>query len=117
MSADDKLLDLAAQLEPDGGMPGSTLSERAARTVAAVLAFASEGHTATAGPFRSHVARLVGFLKSIRGLAPEEQSIVERAIDAARNGAIPSGNWLTLASLAKPSWQKLERSLAKPSPA
>lgn len=49
------LVDLAAMLEPDGGMPGDSPDVRAARTVAAVLAFVAHGHTLTVGAFRLHV--------------------------------------------------------------
>jgi Ca-activated chloride channel family protein len=63
-SAEDLLLDLARKLEPDGGMPGKNDFERVVRSLAAVLAFMIEGHTATAGAFRAHVERLMHFLET-----------------------------------------------------
>jgi len=85
-SAADELLDLAAQMEPDGGMPGKSVSERVSKTVAALHAFVKEGHTMTSGPFRSHVKRLVEYLESVRGLSPKLQGAVKIAIETARTG-------------------------------
>ena len=110
-SSEDVLLDLASRLEPDGGMPGRTASERAARTIAAVLAFVEQGHTPTAGAFRSHVARLVAFLVSIHGISPREQALVDAAIQAASAGCAPPGDWLALARLTDVPWSKLEAPL------
>ena len=66
------LVDLAAMLEPDGGMPGDDLGARAGRTIAAVLAFGAGGHTLSTGAFRLHVTRLVGFLKSVSVMSERE---------------------------------------------
>jgi hypothetical protein len=93
-SLDDSLMDLASQLEPDGGMPGSNASERAARSVAALLAFVSAGHTLTNGAFRSHVARLAEYLKSTK---VPDRTAIDLALAAARSGKVPSGDWLTTA--------------------
>jgi hypothetical protein len=87
---EDALLDLASELEPDGGMPGANPSARLARSIAAIFAFVQEGHTISTGPFRSHVARLVGFLKSAAGLSNAEKALVERTITAASTGRILS---------------------------
>jgi Ca-activated chloride channel family protein len=65
-SADDLLIDAAARMEPDGGMPGKDADERASATLIALLAFVSNGHTAKTGAFRSHVARLTAFLDQTR---------------------------------------------------
>jgi len=62
-SIEDKLLNLAAEIEPDGGMPGKTIESRIAATLAALREFSRNGHTATQGAFRSHVARLIAFLE------------------------------------------------------
>jgi hypothetical protein len=61
------LLDLASRMDSDGGMPGKSTESRAIATVIALLAFLSQGHTPTGGTFRSHVARLTSFLKSLTG--------------------------------------------------
>ncbi len=63
-TSEDMLLDLARRLEPDGGMPGKNDFERVVRSLAAVLAFMIEGHTAMAGAFRAHVQRLMRFLET-----------------------------------------------------
>ena len=107
----DPLVELASELEPDGGMPGRSASVRAARSVAAVLAFVAEGHTLTAGAFRSHVARLVGFLKSAGGVSDREKASIERAIEAASSGSAPRGDWLALARAPGAEWAKIEKAL------
>ena len=60
-SRSKELVALAAMLEPDGGMPGDTPETRAARSIAALLAFVADGTTTYDGPFRLHVRRLVAF--------------------------------------------------------
>jgi len=107
----DDLLDLAAILESDGGMPGDSSDERAARTIAAVLAFAAEGHTLTTGTFRLHLTRLVRFLKSLAVASDTEQRLIERALDAASTGKAPAGEWLALAREPGTSWTQIEAAL------
>jgi Ca-activated chloride channel family protein len=63
----DRLLDLAAQIEPDGGMPGRSFDERISSTLAALRDFLREGHTSKSGAFRSHVKRLAEFLRGELG--------------------------------------------------
>jgi hypothetical protein len=81
-------------LEPDVGMPGGSPAARAGRTIAAVFAFGAEGHTLTHGAFRLHVARLVGFLKSLSAESDMESHLIERTLDAASTGKLPAGPWL-----------------------
>lgn len=110
-TSDDLLIDLASQLETDGGMPGGDESTRAARTVAAVFAFVAEGHSLGNGAFRSHVARLVGFLKSLGGLSDREKELVNRAIQAASSGSPVEGKWLRLARAPNLSWSQIEKAM------
>jgi Ca-activated chloride channel family protein len=111
-SAEDALMDLAAQLDPDGGMPGKTASVRAGRTIAAVLAFVAAGHTPTVGAFRSHVARLVEFLKSVSGVSVREKHLIDRALAAVAAGKAPDSNWQALASAPAAPWKELENALS-----
>ncbi len=104
----DPLMDLASELEPDGGMPGDSDSVRAARSVAAVLALVAAGHTLTGGAFRSHVARLVKFLKLAGGVSAGERALIGRAIEAASSGAAPRGDWLALARAPGATWPRIE---------
>jgi hypothetical protein len=99
-SSDDSLMDLASQLEPDGGMPGANISERVVLSVAVVLAFVSAGHTLTAGAFRSHVARLAEYLKSTK---VSDCETTDLALAAARTGKVPPGNWLAIAVAHAPT--------------
>jgi Ca-activated chloride channel homolog len=105
------LVDLAAMLEPDGGMPGDSPEMRAGRSIAAVLAFVAEGHTRTSGAFRLHVTRLVGFLKSLTAASDVEARLIEAALDAASTGKAPGGKWLLLAREPGTRWKDIEAAL------
>ena len=105
------LVDLAAMLEPDGGMPGDNLGARAGRTIAAVLAFVAGGHTLTMGAFRLHVTRLAGFLKSLSLASESEARLIERVVDAASDGNAPPGPWLALARAPGTRWKQIEEAL------
>jgi Ca-activated chloride channel family protein len=105
------LVDLAAMLEPDGGMPGDNLGARAARTIAAVLAFVAGGHTLTMGAFRLHLTRLAGFLKSLSLASESEARLIERVVDAASDGKVPPGPWLVLAREPGTRWKQIEEAL------
>jgi hypothetical protein len=110
-SAEDILLDLASRMDSDGGMPGKNSEFRAIATVIAVLAFLSQGHSPTGGAFRSHVARLVSFLKSLTGLSSHQQKVVATVIELARKGTAPTGEWITLAHTSGNHWKEVERSV------
>lgn len=83
------LVDLAAALEPDGGMPGASLELRILRSIAAMLAFRAAGHSAAHGALRAHVFRLERFLRS-KQLEPRLRKLVDS--DIAR-----PGDWVELA--------------------
>jgi Ca-activated chloride channel homolog len=106
-TAEDILIEIASQLEPDGGMPGRDREQRATKSIAVLYAMISHGHTARVGAFRSHVARLVEFLKSFENLNEREKMIVERTIEAASNGHAPAGNWLKIAQRKVVSWDEV----------
>jgi len=108
-STDDILIGLASQLQPDGGMPGKDISERAARSVTVLLAFVAAGQTVSSGPFRSHVGRLVEFLKLARDVP--DRKIIELAISAAATGKVPAGDWLALARGSAIGWGRVEKEL------
>ncbi len=110
-SNDDLLLELASELEPDGGMPGATDSARLARTVAAILAFVSQGHTIPKGAFRTHVLRLATYIKGLEGISPKEKSVIEMALMAAYNGNVPPGDWIAAARQPNPPWPRMEKAL------
>lgn len=103
-SADDILIEIASQLDPDGGMPGDK-KERVTKSIAVLYAMISHGHTPGTGAFRSHVTRLVEFLKRFENLDAREEMIVERALEAASTGRAPKGNWLKIAQQNVVSWK------------
>jgi Ca-activated chloride channel family protein len=108
-TTEDILLDLASRMDSDGGMPGKNREARASATVIALLAFLSQGHTPLRGAFRSHVARLVSFLKSQTGFSSNQQQIVTAVIELARKGTAPAGEWITLAQTSGDHWREVER--------
>jgi len=110
-TAEDILLDLASRMDSDGGMPGKNRESRASATVIALLAFLSQGHTDTRGAFRSHVGRLVSFLKSLTSLPSLQQQIVDAVIELAYRGTAPVGEWITLAHTPGNHWYEVERSV------
>jgi hypothetical protein len=89
-------------------MPGKNTESRAIATVIALLAFLSQGHTPTGGTFRSHVARLTSFLKSLTGLPNRRQEVVAAVLELALKGAAPEGEWLTLALIPGDHWSEVE---------
>jgi Ca-activated chloride channel family protein len=107
-AAEDILLALASRMDSDGGMPGNNSESRAGATVIALLAFLSQGNTLTCGAFRSHVVRLVSFLKSLAGLSSHHQRIVWAIIELAQKGTAPTGEWITLAHAAGNHWKEVE---------
>ncbi len=85
----DTLLELAARIEPDGGMPGRDEEERVQAAILALLAFLAEGHTERSGTFRSHVRRLMGFLEGADHVHP----MVGRILTLVRRGGTLEGDW------------------------
>ena len=110
-AADDILLDLAARIESDGGMPGVDEESRAIASVVALLAFLAEGHTVTEGAFRSHVAKLVKFLESLKGLTSKHQATIDAVVKLANKGDVPAGDWVNIACTAGDHWRKVETAL------
>ncbi|HXB74041.1 MAG TPA: VIT and VWA domain-containing protein [Candidatus Acidoferrales bacterium] len=110
-ASNSDLMDLAAMLEPDGGMPGDSLGVRAGRTIAALFTFVAAGHTLTTGAFRLHLTRLATFLKSLSAPSDREARLIETVINAASTGKVPTGPWLILASEPGTQWQQIEEAL------
>jgi hypothetical protein len=110
-TAEEILLDLAARMESDGGMPGQDAEERASASVVALLAFLSQGHSQTSGAFRSHVVRLIGFLKSLTGLSSQQHKVVAAVIELASKGTAPAGEWTALAHTSGMHWGEVERAV------
>jgi hypothetical protein len=84
---DDPLMDLIARLEPDGGMPGGSESERLLRSAAALLCLLAAGHSRSRGAFRMHVGRLMDYLRH-SGLNDPR---VAFALEMAERGKTPVG--------------------------
>ncbi len=112
-SPQDILLDLGSRMQSDGGMPGVDRESRAVATVVALLAFLSQCHTPAAGAFRSHVRRLMSFLKQLTGLSGDYQQAVDAAIELASKGRVPAGEWIKLASTSGDHWKEVQISLMK----
>jgi len=111
-TSEDSLMDLAATLDSDGGIPGPSADARAAASAVALLAFLASGHTPSNGAFRSHVSRLVRFLQSLSGLDAGKRALIEHAIAAVRAGKAPTGDWLRLAQSGGDRWGALAKAFA-----
>ena len=103
---------IASELEPDGGLPGKDISDRAARSAAALLAFVGAGHTESQGAFRLHVQRLLTFLRSLAGLPAAESELIRAVIGAAESGKAWEGKWLKLALGDRGIWPALRKAAA-----
>jgi len=102
----DPLFELAASIEDDGGMPGPDNDARLRRTLLALLYLVSEGHSASSGAFRSHVQRLIGYLRSSPVDAARKQ-FVAVVIEAAEKGKARPGKWAALWMQKEVSWKEL----------
>jgi Mg-chelatase subunit ChlD len=107
-----ELMGLAARLEADGGLPGKNISQRAARSAAALLAFAAAGHTPREGAFRVHVQRLIGFLELVTGLSQQDTELLNAVIRIALSGASMEGDWVAHASGRWGVWRALRKAMA-----
>ncbi|MFN0167709.1 MAG: VIT domain-containing protein [Bryobacteraceae bacterium] len=111
----DVLLEIAASLEPDGGMPGRTAEDRALSSALALLAFLNEGHTPSSGAFRRHAERLAAYLEKVSpGLPEPERAIVALVLGRVGDALPVPGEWLTAWRHPKGDWQSLGEALASP---
>jgi Ca-activated chloride channel family protein len=108
----DELINIASELEPDGGLPGKNTSDRAGRSAAALLAFVAAGHTERQGAFRLHVQRLLIFLLSLADLPAAESELIRAVIGAAESGKAWEGKWLKLALGDRGIWPALRKAAA-----
>jgi len=100
------LIDLAASLEPDGGLPGSSEEERVQATILALLRFLAAGHSTKIGAFRVHVKKMVKFLEKSK-LRPE---IVRDIVERAKSGRALPGEWEKKAP-GPDLWDELEKAV------
>ena len=102
----DRLIEVALQMEPDGGMPGDTPEQRVVASVLALLAFLAEGHTPTEGAFREHVRRLAAYLEAL----PELNETVARILELTKDGRALPGKWSDVHP-GPDTWQAIEAAL------
>ena len=81
-TVEDRLVDFAVGLRPDGGLPGQTDGERVVRTLILLVAFLAFGSTSRNGPFRLHVQRMISFLKQqlTHAVPTERRERIERML-------------------------------------
>lgn len=96
---EDTLVELAARLEGDGGLPGKNPQERVMCTMAALLCFPGQGGAAGQGPFSRHLALMIKFLEvsSLPALGEAFERVKRQLLDAAAAGEAVPGDWLALA--------------------
>jgi hypothetical protein len=100
------LVQLAASLEPDGGMPGKNEEERVLATVLALLRFLAGGHSAKRGAFRAHVKRMLEFLKR----TAVRKDVVDKIVERAQSEREVPGDWSK--EMPEPAlWAKIESAL------
>jgi len=97
--------------------------ERLSLTLVALLRFLAEGHTAQSGPFRSHVERLLTFVKNYPNerLADDRRKILSAIIALVESGRSLPGNWFLTAKAfleKRPSpsgefWKQIQDMLEK----
>jgi hypothetical protein len=92
---EETLLEVAQRIEPDGGMPGQTQEERILASLLAVLLFAKEGHTATAGAFMPHMQRLLSFLDAadLSSFTEDQRALLSEVRRQLAAGSSPPGPW------------------------
>ena len=73
--------------------------ERLSLTLVALLCFLAEGHTAQSGTFKSHVERLLTFVKNYptAKLADDRRKVLSAIITLVESGRSLPGNWLSTA--------------------
>ncbi len=123
---EDRLVDFAVRLRPDGGMPGQTDGERVVRTLILLVAFLALGHTNRHGPFRLHLLKMISFLKQQLGLAvpAERRECIERMLANFEAGGActlhkPEAALVLLGSpepIDWPAWEALEKEIHAPTP-
>jgi hypothetical protein len=101
-SPEDRMLEIAGSLEPDGGLAGKDAEDRALKTVIALLFFLEHGHTTTQGAFRAHVERMVRYLESTGG---PNRKVIESVIAFARAGKKPGAAEVR-------TWKEVEAAIA-----
>jgi Ca-activated chloride channel family protein len=112
-AAEDELVELAAMIEPDGGMPGVNAEARVLATLLALLRFLGEGHTLASGAFRFHVQRLVEFLEAnMDSLAGDRRASVQAAVELARAGESLPGEWRLPRTPGAGEWKRIRKALA-----
>ena len=78
----DLMVNLAAMIEPDGGMPGDSNEDRILSSIVILLFFVKEGSAQDTGPFQSHAKKLMDFLrKSIGQLSADYQAYIYHLLD------------------------------------
>jgi hypothetical protein len=116
------LLEYAAQILPDGGLPGHDEEERVWRSFLLLGAFLAAGNSVDAGPFRLHVRRLVKYVEGTmgRGTPPQQRQLMEQGLAKAKKPAHPAPECAELAlrfltqppTAAPPGWEKLARTFS-----
>ena len=119
LEPEEALLELARQIEPDGGLPGKTDFQRLVHTLLALLTFLHEGHTATVGAFRLHVHRLIRFLETqkLPKLDEEERRTARNVLRWARAGGKVPWNLQELLQLQhkeQEAWGQIRKIAALP---
>lgn len=119
LAGDDRLMELAARLLPDGGLPGDHDDTRLFTSFVLLVCLAQSGHTCNRGAFRLHVRRLVGYVKSRTDLAPQAwrdwiREVVEKIEkDEPEAFGPPAGDLPDFCTAAMAHWKLLAQRLGR----
>ena len=114
----DPLVELAALVEPDGGMPGASLVERALRTLLTLLCFRAEERARQRSIFKRHAKKMTAFMKSLDldRISDVQQSRITLGLQLAEDPLFEWNDWLDaakqLAGKKKLKESQLEQLLA-----
>ena len=99
VTSEDTLMEMAARMESDGGLPGNDLHERVICTLVALLCFLGQGSSPGQGPFKQHLILMLKFLSVANPLTLGEpfERIQQQILEAAKAGEAIPGDWLKLA--------------------
>jgi Ca-activated chloride channel family protein len=94
----DLLVELAALIEPDGGMPGDSMEERVQRSLLALLCFRSQENTRGV-TFKKHMERLLKFIQGIdRGRLSETVcGYIDRSLELLESSDFGWKQWAEVA--------------------
>jgi hypothetical protein len=90
-----QLFDLAALLQPDGGLGAEDIEARVGRSIALLFILKEQKNVVGTSAFDPHIKRLVQFVKvSLAQLSAEKAILAEQALERSRIGGATRRGWM-----------------------